>query len=56
MGQKHTLHLKAALTVNIIKNDAKREIVTEKIKTWIGMGYVLAEKLKSLKTFLSSRI
>ena len=52
--REHTSNLEAALTINIRRQNAEEKIVTEKN---IDIdGYVLAEELEALKTFLQPRI
>ena len=52
--REHTSKLEAALTITTIRQDAERKIVTEKNKD--VDGYMLAEELEALKTFLQPRI
>lgn len=52
--RKHTADLEAALTDTTIKQSTDEEVVTEKTKD--VDGYLLAEELEALKTFLPSSI
>ena len=52
--REHTSKLEAALTITTIRQDAEGKIVTEKNKD--VDGYMLAEELEALKTFLRPRI
>ena len=52
--RKHTANLEAALKETTIKQNTDGEIVTEKTKDIDG--YLLAEELEALKTFLTSSI
>ena len=52
--REHTSNLEAALTITTIRQDAEGKMVTEKNKD--VDGYMLAEELEALKTFLQPRI
>ena len=52
--REHTSKLEAALAITTIRQDAEGKIVTEKNKD--VDGYMLAEELEALKTFLRPRI
>ena len=52
--KERTSKLEAALTITTIRQDAEGKIVTEKNKD--VDGYMLAEELEALKTFLRPRI
>ena len=52
--REHTSKLAAALTITTTRQDAEGKIVTEKNKD--VDGYMLAEELEALKTFLRPRI
>ena len=52
--REHTSNLEAALKITTIRQDAEEKLVTEKNKE--VDGYMLAEELEALKTFLQLRI